>query len=67
MFEYSMCEEDKFDLEVHLGYQIMERHRDIRPGSNEMREVAEAMQKSRRIIIILSRYGCWVFVFGTFK
>ena len=58
MFEYSMCEEDKFDLEVDLGYQIKERHRDIRPGSNEMREVAEAMQKSRRIIIILSRYGC---------
>ena len=58
MFEYSMCEVDKFDLEVDLGYQIKERHRDIRPGSNEMTEVAEAMQKSRGIIIILSRYGC---------
>ena len=60
MFEYNICEEEKFDLEVNLGYQIKERHRDIRPGSNEIREVAEAMQKSRRIIIIMSRYNCCV-------
>ena len=46
----------KFDLEKEYGYKFIIHQRDFMPGATIRANVTEAVTKSRRIVIIFSRY-----------
>ena len=45
----------RFDLESEYGFRLMVPQRHFELGTNIATNIAEGMQKSRRIIFILSR------------
>ena len=45
-----------FDLEKYHGFRLFVPQRDIQPGKEEAEQVDEGMEKSRKIIFIISRY-----------
>ena len=46
-----------FPLEDKYGFRFVERERDFMPGQLEMENITTAIEQSRRMVIVLSRYS----------
>lgn len=57
--------EERVILEKEHGFQLILHQRDFSPGVPIMRNIAEAVQKTRRMIMLLSRFGIYLLIFPT--
>ncbi len=54
--EEFMVEHVQGFLESRMGFAVCEHHRDFMPGSHIAVNIQNAIQKSRRIVAIISRF-----------
>ena len=54
VFKYDAI--SKFRMEEEFGFKFIEPQRDLEPGSSKLTKTTEAMERSRRMIIIISRW-----------
>ena len=55
VFDYVEAPIFKFGMELRPGFQFYEHSRDLVPGTNSTERIIRAIERSRRMIVIISR------------
>ena len=55
VFDYDAI--SKFRMEKEHGFKLVEQQRDFAPGCIKLERISHAIEHSRRMIVILSRYS----------
>ena len=49
-------EAGRYSLDVEHGFTVMDRYKLFTPGSSKVARLDQAVERSRRMVVVLSRY-----------